>query len=498
MKKCLLSLFLASLTTIALSQTTVKPIVRDQNTDAEILGVLATDDVTIVVISFYSIFAQGWDWVSLSKTTELQYTDPKTGKTISLPAILLKRGKDYLASSFGKKYRITDFGPLPAEPTFSVCFDPLPEGVYKITVTENVKKHGFYWGDIFITPRQIFSCPSIGVNTTDERIDKLISETDNPYRGYYESIDEEINYRLALLKHENGSLYLVYVNGAETIGTWAIGDVKAMLRQSASSSIYKADWYMSNKEKNTNCFITFEGGVMNVMIDGETHVFIQMAGQNDSNPNIAEVGSNSWSGTCFALNDGYVVTNFHVVDNAKRIDIYGVNGNINIPYKASVVGVDRSNDLALLKIEDTDFKGFGSVPYKVNTSISDVGEDVFVLGYPLTTTMGNEVKLTNGIISSRTGYEGDLSLYQISAPIQPGNSGGPVFNIKGELIGIVCAKHGGAENASYAIKASYLNNLIESMVNSSIIPNQNSVNSLSLTDQVKVIKPFVFLIKCMK
>ena len=78
-------------------------------------------------------------------------------------------------------------------------------------------------------------------------------------------------------------------------------------------------------------------------------------------------------------------------------------------------------------------------------------------------TMGDEVKLTNGIISSKSGFQGDVTSYQITAPVQQGNSGGPLFDSKGNIIGIINAKHAGAENASYAIKASYLMNLIDLM-----------------------------------
>ena len=128
--------------------------------------------------------------------------------------------------------------------------------------------------------------------------------------------------------------------------------------------------------------------------------------------------------------------------------------------------------------------------------MGEVGEDIFVLGYPMTTTMGSEIKLTNGIISARSGYDGDVALYQISAPIQPGNSGGPLFDKKGNLIGVICAKHTGAENAGYAIKTSYLRNLVESVADLNILPSKNNISSLELKDQVKQITPFVFLIKC--
>ena len=69
----------------------------------------------------------------------------------------------------------------------------------------------------------------------------------------------------------------------------------------------------------------------------------------------------------------------------------------------------------------------------MNTTTSEVGEEVFVLGYPLTATMGDEIKLTTGVISSKSGFQGDISQYQISAPVQPGNSGGPLFDSKGNI-----------------------------------------------------------------
>ena len=132
----------------------------------------------------------------------------------------------------------------------------------------------------------------------------------------------------------------------------------------------------------------------------------------------------------------------------------------------------------------------------MKTTTSEVGEDVFVLGYPLTSTMGDEIKLTTGVISSKTGFQGDVSLYQITAPIQPGNSGGPLFDSKGNLIGIANAKHGDAENAGYAIKTSYLKNLIESTISSSIIPANNTIAGQSLTGKVKTVKNYVFMIEC--
>ena len=124
---------------------------------------------------------------------------------------------------------------------------------------------------------------------------------------------------------------------------------------------------------------------------------------------------NQWSGTGFALKDGYIVTNYHVIEGANSITIQGVNGNFNIQYNTSIVGTDKINDLALLKVTDPTFKGFGIIPYSISSAISEVGEEIFVLGYPLTSTMGDEIKLTTGVISSKTGFQGDIALYRLLA-----------------------------------------------------------------------------------
>ena len=110
--------------------------------------------------------------------------------------------------------------------------------------------------------------------------------------------------------------------------------------------------------------------------------------------------------------------------------------------------------------------------------------------------MGEEIKLTNGIVSSRSGYQGDITTYQISAPLQPGNSGGPMFDKKGNVVGIINAGIPGAENVGYAIKSSYLYNLVGSVTSTSIIPQANHVVGNVLSDKVKSVKNCVFYIKC--
>ena len=208
-----------------------------------------------------------------------------------------------------------------------------------------------------------------------------------------------------------------------------------------------------------------------------------------------EASEGKWTGTGFALMDNYIVTNYHVIEDAKSIFIQGVNGDFNTKCSASVIASDKFNDLAILKVDDSNIQT-EKIPYAIKLSTCDVGEDVFVLGFPLTSTMGEEIKLTTGIISSKTGYQGDVSLYQISAPIQPGNSGGPLFDKDGNIIGVVSAKHTGAENVGYAIKTSYLKTLIESIISEDILPQKNTIATQQLSKKVESVKNYVYYITC--
>lgn len=201
------------------------------------------------------------------------------------------------------------------------------------------------------------------------------------------------------------------------------------------------------------------------------------------------------SGTCFALNqDGYLATCHHVIAGARKIRIRGVNGNFSKLYKARVVLTDERNDLSILKIVDDSFTSIPGIPYSVSSILSDVGENVFVLGYPLRAEMGDEIKLTNGLVSSSSGYQGDPTSYQISAAVQPGNSGGPLFDSDGNIIGVVNARLE-VESAAYAVKSTYLKRLAASSDENINIPAMNRLKGKSLKDKVKEVKQFIYIIE---
>lgn len=323
---------------------------------------------------------------------------------------------------------------------------------------------------------------------TEYSLKQKVDEQNDGIVGIYESFDKS-DYKLGCIK--DGTTYkLVYLSyGGGYMSWWKVGDVKAILRPSASTGVFKGDWYMANKTVNSDAYIFFDGNILKTVVAGEESGYLKMYPTGTSS---FSTGAQKSSGTGFAISsNGYIVTNYHVIENAKSIEVKGVNGNFTRKLSAKVIVSNEKNDLAIIKIEDNRFTSLGSIPYTFRKGVADVGENVFVLGYPMTSSMGEEVKLTNGIVSSKTGYKGDISLYQISAPVQPGNSGGPLFDKNGNLIGIVNAKHSYAENASYAIKVSYLIDLLPVTIN---LPATNSLNGKVLTEQVKIVSNFTFMI----
>jgi len=319
----------------------------------------------------------------------------------------------------------------------------------------------------------------------------------DPIEGIYESaIGTSLSpkYKLGLIKTEN-EYNLIYFSGATNYNDWKSGELKARLFPTATPTLFKADWHMSNKEINKDLYITFEQGLMNLVFpDTDKTLYIKLF--PTSNDNVTSSISGPTSGSGFAISsNGLIVTNHHVISGAKSIKIRGINGDFSKRYNAKIVIEDKKNDLAIIQIDDTAFTSIGTIPFLINGKTVDVGNSIYVLGYPLRASMGDEIKLTNGIVSSKSGFQGDVTSYQISAPIQPGNSGGPLFDDKGNLIGIVNAKHASAENASYAIKASYLLNLFDLMNISPKLPTVNSLTGKSLTEQVKILKKYTYIVE---
>lgn len=214
-------------------------------------------------------------------------------------------------------------------------------------------------------------------------------------------------------------------------------------------------------------------------------------------------GEIEWRGNgsgIFVDEAGYIATNYHVIKDANTIGVEYYSSGVLKKHFAEVVISDETNDLAILRIIDKNFSTLNTIPYTFGTKSCDVGTEVFTLGYPMALNlMGKEIKYTNGSISSKTGFMGDITTYQISVPIQGGNSGGPLFDYDGNLVALTASGIKRSldltENVNYAIKSTYLKSLTESMNYEIQLPDYYKIKSLSTTEKIKKIKDFVVLIK---
>ena len=191
--------------------------------------------------------------------------------------------------------------------------------------------------------------------------------------------------------------------------------------------------------------------------------FVQSAGQ-PTEPSLEAKRKASSSGSAFFVTtNGYLVTNFHVIDGAKRLRIHTKEGVKN----ARIVSTDPVNDLAILKVEATT----KALALAERTGVKP-GERVWAVGFPMPDLQGLSPKVTAGVVSALSGLKDDVTMLQFDAAVQPGNSGGPLINERGEIVGVVAARlddmtawnESGAlaQNVNYAVKVSYLRALIES------------------------------------
>jgi S1-C subfamily serine protease len=200
-------------------------------------------------------------------------------------------------------------------------------------------------------------------------------------------------------------------------------------------------------------------------------------------------------GTCFALTtNGYLITNYHVIENAKEVTVKGIDGDFTTKYGASVVATDKTNDLALLKIGNKNVT-FDGIPYSIRSSGVQQGDKIFALGFPMAASMGDEVKLTDGIISAKSGTEGDISKFQISAAVNPGNSGGPLIDEQGNIIGVIYAKSTVAEAAGYALKAGYLQTFLDNVEGLEHVAPVNTFKDKSFPEKIAEWKKFIFIVE---
>ncbi|MBS1920361.1 MAG: trypsin-like peptidase domain-containing protein [Bacteroidetes bacterium] len=199
-------------------------------------------------------------------------------------------------------------------------------------------------------------------------------------------------------------------------------------------------------------------------------------------------------GTGFLIDGkGYLVTNAHIVHTSRHI---AVTNNKGDQFRAVLVKEFLDKDIAILKIDDDKFKPLSSIPYGISKVESDVAEPIFTLGYPR-----NDIVYSEGYLSAKTGFNGDTLSCQLGIAANRGNSGGPVFNHEGEVIGILSTKETEAEGVAFAIQSKYIYTAVSELKKDDTayqnlrLPVKSSVRGMDTKQQVKKIEDYVFFVK---
>jgi len=170
----------------------------------------------------------------------------------------------------------------------------------------------------------------------------------------------------------------------------------------------------------------------------------------------------------FISQEGHLVTSNHVVEGSTTVTVSAQGWE----HAARVIAADARSDLAILELvlDGTDPPSLSTLPVRTGEG-ARVGEPVFTMGFPQVEVQGSSAKFTEGVVSSLTGMANDSSLLQVSVPVQPGNSGGPLLDSNGNVIGVIASKLSDAfaikrygsvpQNVNYAVKIHSLVALLE-------------------------------------
>ncbi len=292
------------------------------------------------------------------------------------------------------------------------------------------------------------------------------------------------------LKEIGPTLNIISINREQSLlkkytKTLAIAASSALIAVMITVSLLMGLGYLSKKQSNQITDLNRVG------LERKSKTLINIK-DSKSNAKEATYRAANIEGSAFALNNkGYIVTSFHMVNGADSIFIE--NDQIDRAC-TKVIFTDANLDLAILKIVNSDLVAKWRVPFSIKEKNADVGEKVFTLGYPR-----NEIVYGDGSLSSLSGYSNDKRMYQISIPVNPGNSGGPLLDENANVIGVIRGKISGEEGTGFAIKSNEILKAISELESDSLKQelfsqnkrNQN-IKNLKRSEQIKLINPYVF------
>ena len=198
-------------------------------------------------------------------------------------------------------------------------------------------------------------------------------------------------------------------------------------------------------------------------------------------------------GTGFLIDGkGYLVTNAHIIRKSHNIAVGSNNGD---EYTAEVVLMDAAKDIAILRITDKRYKPMATLPYGISKASAEMAEPIYTLGYPR-----RDIVYSEGYLGARTGFNGDTLSCQLGMAVNPGNSGGPVFNHNGEVVGILSTREEEMEGVAFAVQSKFIYDAVEKLkkdtaYQSMKIASRSTVKGLSKQQQVAKIIDYVFFVK---
>jgi S1-C subfamily serine protease len=204
-----------------------------------------------------------------------------------------------------------------------------------------------------------------------------------------------------------------------------------------------------------------------------------------------------YTGTGFAItNDGYFVTAYHVLHDGKSdFDSVYIQNHEGQYFKATLINFSPESDIAILKVEKKNFRfGKGELPYTFAAAKAGLGTHIFTLGYP-----GDDMVYDEGYISSKNGYEDNDMQYTLHLPAGHGQSGSPVVDEKGNMLGLLTAVGSQGEANTYAVSSKALISLIHSATNNTIhLPKVNRLGRMKHDEQIEKMEAYTFSVKVYK
>jgi hypothetical protein len=385
-----------------------------------------------------------------------------------------------------------------------VVFDPLDD-MFSSSITLNENDFKDYLHKNVLDPIE-------GIWTISENIDWEDIETgskgNNEVAGKFE---------LAIMRdkelYNRYNAYILHSKEAE----WPRGQLKGFYDKTGYKSTYEQHWLMADHTERIISISVEESGVFRhsysfsrypVNYERESIALklyppmYMSASSLTLNTQLQSMGSG------FVISgNGLIITNYHIIHGKEKIEVYFPS--IDKTFSAVIALEDKNNDIALLALEDFHISDYFTkdIPFIIsNTKNMRLGQEIFTLGYPLGEMLGKSVKLSTGDISSLYGIKDDPRLIQISNPIQPGNSGGPLLNENGEIVGVVVSTLNARyfyenefiipQNINFAIKGNYVANLISLLPEHEELSNRkNLLLGKSLEEKIELVSPFVVTIK---